>query len=381
MWIAEEKRYVRETLKTRDLETAIARAEKRFFEIYSDVASGKKLFSLTLGELIDEYLKWRSEDVAGAKITADRLVTLKSHLKHLRAYKGQNTQISEFDRISIYNYEQWRRATNAAQLVTIRNEQSTINHMMKFAYRLGYAHFDKFDFPVLKIREVARRDVFTLDEYDKLVRTLRKWTSKAEVPNERDRLERLTIRDCILIGSNTMLRVGELWQLRWGDIIGFEESTDEINSKVTLVTLNVRSEIAKTRKSRLITCRGGEYFKRVYERTNSKSKTDLIFCGATGEERFSKRKFYDAWEQLMLELGIDYKARNLTWYSLRHFGITCRLRAGASIFDVAKIAGTSATFIENNYGHFDQSMAKAAALKNFSISKEGISLVGLGDGK
>jgi hypothetical protein len=75
----------------------------------------------------------------------------------------------------------------------------------------------------------------------------------------------------------------------------------------------------------------------------------------------------------MLGIGIDYKKRNLTWYSLRHFGITCRLRAGASVFDVSKIAGTSVAFIESNYGHFDQAMSRAVALKNFSFSKEGIS--------
>ena len=101
-------------------------------------------------------------------------------MKHLRDFKGEDTGISELDRQSIYDYAQWRRTTNVGvQDVTIRNEQSTINHMMKFAYRQGYAHFDKFEFATLKIREVTRRDTFTLDEYDDLVRYLRKWVSKS----------------------------------------------------------------------------------------------------------------------------------------------------------------------------------------------------------
>jgi hypothetical protein len=57
---------------------------------------------------------------------------------------------------------------------------------------------------------------------------------------------------------------------------------------------------------------------------------------------------------------------------LRHFGITCRLRAGANVFDLAKIAGNSITEIETHYGHFDQAMSRAAALKNFISSKEGL---------
>jgi hypothetical protein len=74
----------------------------------------------------------------------------------------------------------------------------------------------------------------------------------------------------------------------------------------------------------------------------------------------------------MKGIGLDYEAENITWYSLRHFGITCRLKAGASIYEISKIAGTSVGFIEKHYGHFDEAMAKSVAMKNFSISKDGI---------
>ena len=76
----------------------------------------------------------------------------------------------------------------------------------------------------------------------------------------------------------------------------------------------------------------------------------------------------------MSGIGIDYRARNLTWYSLRHFGITCRLRAGASVFDVSKLAGTSVSFIDTHYGHFDDAMAREVALKNFRYGKDGIAI-------
>lgn len=375
MWVSKEKKYVRETLKTRDLQTAVERAEERYLCLYSDIASGRKLFGINLVQLIALYLEWRAKDVEGGNITPGRLVTLTSQLKHLKAWKGEETKVSELDRNSLYDYAQWRRTTSVGvQDVTIRNEQATLNHMLAFAYRSGYAHFDKFEFAPLKIREVARRDVFSLDEYDNLVRILRKWVSKREAEDDTVRAERLLIRDCILFGSNAMLRVGELWQLRWGDVLGYENSVDDTGKPVTLVTLKVRSETAKNRKSRLITCRGGEYLKRVYERTSFKNKDDYVFSGQIGNERFPKRKYYDAWASLMKHLGIDYKKRNLTWYSLRHFGITCRLRAGALIFEVAKIVGTSVTFIEQHYGHFDQEMARSVALKNFVISREGIAV-------
>lgn len=381
MWVPEEKKYVRKTLKTRDFETAVQRAETLYLQLYSDIASGKKLFGICLGELIEQYLKWRQEDVKGGSITAGRLVTITSQLKHLRQYKGDETRLCELDRQSLYDYAQWRRTHNiGVQDVTLRNEEVTINHMMKYAYRQGYAHFDRFEFPTIKIREVVRRDTFTLEEYDELIKFLRSWTSAKEAPNEDVRNVRLMIKDCILVASNTMLRVGELWQLRWSDISRYENVRDETGRPVVLVTLKVRSETAKNRKSRLITCRGGEYFKRLHNRTQAQRKrsrrvverNDYVFCGDRGGDRISKKKFYDAWSELMTGIGLDYKKRNVTWYSLRHFGITCRLKAGASVFDVAKIVGTSVYFIEQHYGHFDQSMARTVALKNFVVSKEGI---------
>jgi hypothetical protein len=111
------------------------------------------------------------------------------------------------DRNSLYDYAQHRRTKSNAELVTIRNEQTTLNHLLKFAYRRGYAHFDSFEFAPLKIREASRRDTFTLDEYDDLVRFLRHYTSKTACPDAAERNKRLMVRDCVLLASNTMLSI------------------------------------------------------------------------------------------------------------------------------------------------------------------------------
>ena len=71
-------------------------------------------------------------------------------------------------------------------------------------------------------------------------------------------------------------------------------------------------------------------------------------------------------------IALDYKKRNVTWYSLRHFGITCRLRAQVSHFDISKLAGTAVANIERHYGHIDTRMLQTAARKTFSISKDGL---------
>ena len=70
---------------------------------------------------------------------------IKSQMKHILAYKGA-LKIGELERNSLYDYESWKKQTKpGSQSVTNRNEQSTINHMMDFAYRGGYA-FPPFRF-------------------------------------------------------------------------------------------------------------------------------------------------------------------------------------------------------------------------------------------
>ena len=59
MWISEERKYVRKTLETTYLDTAIQRAENEFFAIKADVNAGKPIFSPTAQQVADEYLKHR----------------------------------------------------------------------------------------------------------------------------------------------------------------------------------------------------------------------------------------------------------------------------------------------------------------------------------
>ena len=375
IWISEEKKYLRKSLKTRDFETAIERAEEFYLQTYSDVKSGKKLFGISVEELVDLYKKWRSEDVKVGNITSGRLVTISSQLKHFSKYKGLGTKISELDRMSCYDYTTWRKAGHSdVRDTTIINEQSTVNHMMTFAFRNGYAHFDGFEFRKIKINKdaVIRRDTFSLDEYDGLVRFLRSYVSKKQCPDENIRAERLLVRDCILIASNTMMRVGELWQLRWRDVESVRKVPNDEGGETALVTISVRAETSKVRRSRRVIARGGEYFNRLRERSVHTDPDDYVFHGISGNTTSAKERRYHHWKVIMDGCKFDYKARNLTWYSLRHFGITCRIRAGVKYGDIAKAAGTSITYIEQHYGHVDDHMLTSAALKNFKVSSDGL---------
>ena len=74
----------------------------------------------------------------------------------------------------------------------------------------------------------------------------------------------------------------------------------------------------------------------------------------------------------MNDIGINnYKERKLTWYSLRHFGITMRVMSGVNLIDLSKLAGTSVSHIENTYLKYSEVQSRTAALKNFSINSDG----------
>ena len=74
----------------------------------------------------------------------------------------------------------------------------------------------------------------------------------------------------------------------------------------------------------------------------------------------------------MNDIGIhNHKERKLTWYSLRHFGITMRVMSGVNLIDLSKLAGTSVSHIENTYLKYSEVQSRTAALKNFRINTDG----------
>lgn len=376
MYIPDEGRHFRKSLKTRDLPTALQRATEEALKIYSDLRSGRKIFSSTVKDLIDEYLAFRSRDVSVGDITAGRLVTIKSQLAHLAAIVGETTRVSELDRDSLYDWYVTRKERNpTVQKVTVRNEQATINHLVDFSYQKGLIQFPKFNFRPIRIRQsdIGKRGSFSYDEYDKLCGYMRSWASKKNSPSDEAYRRRNLIRNYVLISANSLMRVGELRQLLWGDVNIFPAAShDEKGRAVTLTRIRVRAETSKVRAERDVIVRGGEYFKRQKELSFHTDHDSLVFS-FNGKDMISPREWGVYWLELMNGIGIEnWQERKLTWYSLRHFGITCRIRAGVNIVALAKVAGTSVNHIENTYLKFTDDMSINVALKNFSITSDGV---------
>ena len=82
MWLAKEKKYARFSLRTRNRDTAEAKAKKQYHELMAQQLAGKTYFSMTAKQAVDEYLKQRTKDMEAGLIVKGRLGTIKTHLSH-----------------------------------------------------------------------------------------------------------------------------------------------------------------------------------------------------------------------------------------------------------------------------------------------------------
>jgi hypothetical protein len=134
MWLANEKKYARESLRTRNRDTAEAKAKKRYHELMAQQLAGKTYFSMTAKQGVEEYIKQRTKDTEAELIVKGRLSTIKTHLEHWLKCVGKDIKIKEMERTDCENYFHDRTKSKKKLPVsrsTVMNEQSSINAMMR----------------------------------------------------------------------------------------------------------------------------------------------------------------------------------------------------------------------------------------------------------
>lgn len=377
-YITESRKYFRQSLRTKDKEDALVKGENLMVDILGKMSQGHKLFGMKWEEVCADFLTDSVERVKDKYITPERLGTLTTQVNkwivpyfHKTVSDGHSTLCSELDRNSAYDYGRFRkRATDGeVQDITIRNEYTTINAICKYAYRKSWLPFEKFNRPEIKIKEVVRRDTFTIEEYKLFYTRLRKWVS--ESADEHEKHMRQMMRDFIFIKSNTFMRFGEIVNLKWHMCKTYTYKGQR------LIELELPATICKNRKSRRILTNGGQYLDRLKTYSKWVDKDDYVFSNPNENKRLVKDTFYKYWYAIIKYTGAD-KLRNpkggykhLTFYALRHLGITFRLMSGVSIYEVSVIAGTEVRHIENHYSHLDITKMKDTALKTFRTTQDG----------
>lgn len=394
MWLGKEKKYARFSLRTRNRDTAIDKAKKKYHELMAQQLAGKTYFSKTTKQGVEEYLKQRALDVEAELIVKGRYGTIKTHLEHWLDFIGRDTKLKELERTDCENYLHSRTKTkkkiNVSQ-TTVANEQSTINAMLSWLYRRNETYIEAFDFKPLKRidrgDEALRRSTFTDEEVIVIKQELEKYITEAKGNvDEEGNMSKVINGYYLLISIITGLRRGEQLQLKWSDIKWLEKNVkgQAVDDTYSLVKITVRAETTKVRKTRHFVVKDWEYFDELFKllqpryvkanKDNKKAKAfgDTFVFSANGMSMLTPRAIGYHFDK-MVELAEikDTDTRDLVPYSFRHYFITDRINRGATPTQVAETCGTSTAQIEKTYYHTSEAKMITNALPQFEY-KDGL---------
>ncbi|MBM3366453.1 MAG: site-specific integrase [Betaproteobacteria bacterium] len=373
MWLAKEKKYARFSLRTRNRDTAEAKAKKQYHELMAQQLAGKTYFSMTSKQAVDEHLKQRTKDVEAGLIVKGRLGTIKTHLEHWLKFIGKDTKVKEMERTDCENYFH-NRTKNKKKLpvsrTTVLNEQSSINAMMSWLHKRGESYIEAFEFKKLgKIDtgdERTRRNTFTDEEIIDIKTELEKYIKEAkEDLSLYGNLNKVVTSYYLLISIITGLRRGEQLQLTWSDISWLEKQVksdsneDEEGETYSFVKITVRGKTSKVGKTRNFVVKDWEYFDELfkflhprYVKANKGDKSATPFAktlifSLDGKTPLTPRVILYHFDEILTRCEIDGgDERDLVPYSFRHYFITDMINKGASPTQVAETCGTSTAQIE-----------------------------------
>jgi len=348
MYVKEEKRYIRKSLRTRDKEIAIASAQKEFIFYQAKIMSGEKLFSITANELRNKYLEYIEKQVKEKQLSIGRQTNIKTYTKHYLNFVGKNTKILNIDKKDFQKYRSYRQSKKSdIRMSVVQNESITIKQMYKFAKNEGFMNQNyELDFGKLKVnKNESSRVAYENKDYRQLVSVGMYWYKKVKdthINRDEEIYYRRTIRDFIILMGNFGFRTQELRLLKWKDVSVHDDGT---------VTILVRSETSKVGKDRKIRGRRGDVFVRRKTYTKYTDSDDYVFSHFRRNDVITKTILYDYYNELLKDVKIKYKDfEEQDLYSLRHFFITSHLIASRiSVYDLAKYCGTSLQQISNTY--------------------------------
>ena len=392
MWLAKEKKYARFSLRTRNRDTAEAKAKKHYHELMAQQLAGKTYFSMTAKQAVDEYIKQRTKDMEAGLIVKGRLGTIKTHLEHWLKFIGKDTKVKEMERTDCENYFH-NRTKNKKKLpvsrTTVLNEQSSINAMMSWLHKRGESYIEAFEFKKLgKIDtgdERTRRNTFKDEEIAAIKTELEKYIKEAkEDLSLYGNLNKVVTSYYLLISIITGLRRGEQLQLTWSDISWLEKQVksdsneDEEGETYSLVKITVRGKTSKVGKTRNFVVKDWEYFDELfkflqprYVKANKGDKSATPFAktlifSLDGKTPLTPRVILYHFDEILKRCEIDGgDERDLVPYSFRHYFITDMINKGASPTQVAETCGTSTAQIEKTYYHTTERKMIENALPQF----------------
>ena len=108
MWLADENKYLRQSLRTKDKAKAIADAEALYEDIKYMKRRGKKYYSISIKQAVEMYIEDKAKyvGIVGANgIVEGRLTTIKAHMKHFLEYVHKDAKVKDLSINTLLSYE------------------------------------------------------------------------------------------------------------------------------------------------------------------------------------------------------------------------------------------------------------------------------------
>jgi len=387
IWLADEDKYFRQSLRTKNKEDAIEKGEELFWTIKLDKKNGKKIYSISIAKAVQKYIEYRKNDVGidgDGGIVIGRWKTIITHLNHFLNYVKKDAKVKELGTNTLISYQkegvetsyyQFRKQQKAAD-ATIRNEMASINACMTYLYEHDEKLSDipTFKLPKIKLRtytidgEEIRRQTFTPIEWKSFYTAMRTYAAKAHNKDTDTYYEKQLVRHFLLFMANSGMRSGELRQLRFKNVsvekhVGIKQET------YLLARVYVERETTKVRIPRTFHANAGKYierWKKICEECGRDIRADDLVFSRDGVSEYTNRILHTHFNRIMEMTSIAAERRDaLVPYSLRHMYITNMSLAGASFDKIAEHCGTSVHQIERTYKHISEDEQRSFATMRY----------------
>ena len=386
---------IRKSLRTSERSEAIFKAEEMCLQVRTDLRGGISVVPVPVEKVVEKFLaykkslvrgRWDSKDDKGKKsITHQRYILISGKLRnYLIKFLGKNTDIRSIPITRFKNWEQWRKENNTRKemgdpkYITLQNEMGLIRECWNWGIEEGDIPFTPklpFHKENLITDDKIKRDTWEANEWNSFATSTRYWLNNFLDGDEKAKdddyvWDGFVAYQMVFFLANSGMRTGEVAKLKRADVKFYRWEKGEGWMKNQLCCLVQVHPSTKT-GGREVNAMGGEFAKRVYEKSKHKKGSDFLFCHLDGSEFTTKQ--FRKWFYRMR----DYSNQNEKWgkvfqpYSIRHLYATTRLQNGTSRTALCENMGVTEPYLRKHYSKYLTRLATADLMK---INKD----IGLG---
>ena len=399
MYDYKRNKAVVKSLKTLDRTQALASARILYIDIKGKIDRGERLKSITTPELVECWLAKLHATITTTPhegIVPQTYKQKRSFMRRWLLYIEElglsKTTIDKIKPATTRDFANWLKVlpkqtalhTGARSVEHINNNINEVIKMYnQLAVRDKYISADmipQIDRLKYKVNDEYKRDIYTLEEYDKYIWHLkRNYCTKKHNPSvPPEELEKRKIfTEFILLMSNGGFSPKELLGLKFNEIYASPNWTKE--QKELNVVIKVRRDNSKTGKERRVVCPVKKRIDRIiaaYKKLGiTHEPNDYVFINAAYGRRtaLGRMIMHQRMRKTLVDSGVqemlDKTNRSISLYSNRHWYAYLRLLNNVPIHILAKNMGTSVQKIESTYGHINTELHADLITKGQGIFK------------